>query len=394
MKIGIDYTSAANQGAGIGRLTRNIVRALAESERAQNEYTLLIQGRELPFPPPAPDPRNVASGIKNANWREVRTRINERWWHRIWHRLRLPLPVEWVIGPVDVFHSPDFTLPPTQRRTRTIVTVHDLSFLRLPHCFEPALLAYLNANVPPSVRRADCVLADSDNTRQDVIELLDVPPERVRTIYCGVEARFRPIDDAEQLERVRSKYDLPERFILSLGTIQPRKNYGALIRAFAGLKPGETSLVIAGGKGWLYQDVFQTVTDLGVQDRVLWPGFVDDVDLPALYNLAELFAFPSLYEGFGLPPLEAMACGTPVIVANNSSLPEVVGDAGLLVDAGDVDALGGAVERLLDDAVLRRSLAERGLHRAKHFTWQKAAQALLKTYEDSYAAKIYAPSTA
>lgn len=399
MKIGIDYTSAARQGAGIGRLTRNIIRALAEMERSKHEYTLLVQGRDLPFPPATPDPRNVATGISNANWRERRTRISERWWHRIWHKLRVPLPVEWVIGPVDVFHSPDFTLPPTQRRTRTIVTVHDLSFLRLPHCFEPALLDYLKTNVPPSVRRADCVLADSENTRRDAIELLDLPPERVRTIYCGVEPRFCPIDDTEQLERVRARYHLPARFVLSLGTIQPRKNYGALIRAFANLATQDLvardlSLVIVGGKGWLYQDVFQAVSDLGLQDRVLLPGFVDDVDLPALYNLAEYFVFPSLYEGFGLPPLEAMACATPVIVADNSSLPEVVGDAGLLVDAGDVDAIGGAMQRLAGDTALRHTLVERGLRQARQFTWEKAAQALLETYEEVYGSKINASSTA
>ena len=393
MKIGIDYTSAVRQGAGIGRLTRNIVRTLADTDRAKHDYTLLVQGRDLPFPPPTPDLRNVASGISHANWRERRTWIDERWWHRIWHRLRVPLPVEWLVGPVDVFHSPDFTLPPTQRRTRTIVTVHDLSFLRLPHCFEPALLDYLKANVPPSVCRADCVLADSENTRRDAIDLLDLPPERVRTIYCGVEPRFGPIDDTSQLERVRARYHLPARFVLSLGTIQPRKNYGALIRAFADLEARDLSLVIVGGKGWLYQDVFQAISDLGIRDRVLLPGFVDDVDLPALYNLAECFVFPSLYEGFGLPPLEAMACGTPVIAANNSSLPEVVSDAGLLVDASDVAAIGGAVQRLVDDAALCRTLAERGQRRAGEFTWEKAALALLETYEEAYGSKIDASST-
>lgn len=380
MRIGIDYTSAVHQGAGIGRLTRHIVQALAEIDR-QNEYTLLVQGRELPYPPSQSDGRNVASGIAHANWREVRTWVNERWWHRIWHRLHAPIPVEWVIGPVDLFHSPDFTLPPVRKGTNTIVTIHDLSFMRLPHCFEPALLDYLNANVPTAIRRADQVLADSENTRRDVIELFNVPAERVRTIYCGVEGRFHPIQDRQKLEAIRRKHHLPPRFILSLGTIQPRKNYGGLIEAFSRLPFPDLALVIVGGKGWLYQDTLQRAQALGLADRVLFPGFLADEDLPAVYNLADAFVLVSLYEGFGLPPLEAMACGTPVIVSNNSSLPEVVGEAGLRVEATDRQAIADALTRVLDDQTLRQTLIERGLARASQFTWGKAASELLASYQ-------------
>ena len=366
-----------HQGGGIGRLTRGVVRALADIDR-ENEYVLLIQGREVLHPPPVPHPRNVASGISNGNFCEVRTWIDERWWNRIWHRLRLPVAVEWVIGKVDVFHSPDFTLPPTRRITRTIVTVHDLSFLRMPHCFPPPLLAYLTACVPRAVRRADHVLADSQSTRHDVISLLDVPEERVSVLYAGVEDRFRPIGERAELERVRHKYDLPPRFILSVGTVQPRKNFGRLIAAFARLKEPGLSLVIAGGWGWMYEEVQEAAREMG--DRVSLLGFVDDADLPALYNLAEVFALPSLYEGFGLPPLEAMACGTPVVVGDNSSLPEVVGDAGLLVEATDTEAIAAALDRLLHDRALRQRCRERGLARARHFTWERAARKLLTIY--------------
>ena len=380
MRIGIDYTSAAHQGAGIGRLTRNVVRALAEIDQ-ENEYTLLVQGREIPYPPAVPHGRNVASGIPNANFGEVRTWISERWWTRIWHRLRLPIPVDWVVGSIDLFHSPDFTLPPTRPGTRTIVTVHDLSFLRLPHCFEPALLDYLAVHVPRAVRRADRVLADSESTRRDVIELLGIPGDKVSVLYSGVEPRFQPIHDPQTLEGVRLKYDLPPRFVLCVGTIQPRKNHAALIEAFTRLDTSDLSLVIVGGKGWLYEDVFHKIRELGMRDRVHLTGFVDDRDLPVLYNLAEVFAWPSLYEGFGLPPLEAMACGIPVVTANNSSLPEVVADAGLLVDAADTQALAHALARVLNDPALRRTLVARGLARAREFTWHKAAQTLLATYK-------------
>ena len=383
MRIGIDYTSAAHQGAGIGRLTRSVVRALAEIDH-ENEYTLLIQGRELPYPLSLPSAgagtRNLASGIQNANFREVRTWINERWWNRIWHRLRLPVAVEWVIGSVELFHSPDFTLPPVRSDTRTIVTIHDLSFLRLPQCFEPALREYLVANVPRAVRRADWVLADSESTRRDVIELLNAPQDRVSVLYPGVEPRFCPISDSRVLESVRRKYNLPPRFILSVGTIQPRKNYAGLIAAYAHLDIADLSLVIVGGEGWLYNDVFAQVRDMGLEGRVLFTGFVDDGDLPAVYGLAGVFAFSSLYEGFGIPPLEAMACGTPVVAANNSSLPEVVGAAGLLVDASDTEALADALTQVLNDSTLRRTLVERGLTQARRFTWKNAAETLLATY--------------
>lgn len=379
MRIGIDYTSAAHQGAGIGRLTRNVVRALAEVDQ-ENEYTLLVQGRRLPYPPGTPHPRNTASGIPSANFREVRTWIDEHWWNRIWHRARLPIDVEWLVGQVDLFHSPDFTLPPMRSGTKSIVTIHDLSFLRLPHCFERALLEYLTSNVPRAVQRADWVLADSENTRQDVIELLGVAEERVTVLYPGVEPRFRSIDDAQLLSSIQEKYVLPPRFILSLGTIQPRKNYAGLIRAFARLSMDDLSLVIVGGRGWLYEDIFSQVQALGLEGRVFFPGFVDDADLPAVYNLAEAFALPSLYEGFGIPPLEAMACGTPVVVADNSSLPEVVGDAGLLVDVHDTESLAEALACLVQDTALRQTLVERGLVRARRFTWPGAARTLLETY--------------
>jgi glycosyltransferase involved in cell wall biosynthesis len=386
LKIGIDYTSAAHQGAGIGRLTRNVIGALAQVD-LENQYTLLIQGRELPADGvhPAVDGacqvRNVASGIQNNNFCEKRTWISERWWTRIWHRLHLPFCVEWILGPVDLFHGPDFTLPPLRADTKAVVTVHDLSYLRLPHCFKPALLDYLVSNVPRAVQRADWVLTDSESTRRDAIELLQVPEDRVSVLYPGVEPRFRPIADSEGRRRVRKKYGLPERFVLSVGTIQPRKNYARLVQAFSRLRAPDLSLVIVGGKGWLYDELFQQVKELNVQDRILFTGYIDDSDLPLVYNLAEVFVFPSLYEGFGIPPLEAMSCGIPVVAADNSSLPETVGDAGILVNARDVESLAEALARVIDSPSLSQTLIELGLERAKRFTWQKAAQTLLSTYE-------------
>jgi glycosyltransferase involved in cell wall biosynthesis len=290
--------------------------------------------------------------------------------------------VELATGPVDIFHSPDFILPPV-RRAKTLVTVHDLSFIRVPECADPNLRAYLNKVVPRSVDRADLILADSQNTKDDLVELLSAESDRIEVVYPGVEERFRPIEHQALLEGVRRRYNLPPRFVLGLGTLQPRKNFITLIEAFADLRFAicDLHLVIVGGKGWLYEGIFATVERLGLEDKVVFPGFVADEALPALYNLADLFVFPSLYEGFGLPPLEAMACGTPVVTSNSSSLPEVVDEAGLMVEATDIETLTEAMKRVLEDSALRARMIAKGLEQARKFTWEKAAAKLLSLYE-------------
>jgi glycosyltransferase involved in cell wall biosynthesis len=377
MHTGIDYTAAVRQGGGIGRYTRNLIGALAELD-LESQYTLFVAGG-----------RAVVDGLESwpGNFRVRWVPLSDRWLHILWQRLRLPVPIQVVTGPLDLFHSPDFVLPPLGR-TPAILTVHDLSFLRVPQFFVPGFRDYLEGAVSRAVRRARHILADSESTRRDLMELLAVEPERVTVLYPGVEARFQPVQDAAALSRVRARYDLPESFFLSLGTLQPRKNLSGLVEAFGQLlaagndvaRMEELQLVIVGGQGWMFEDVVSRVQRLGLTERVRFPGFVDDVDLPAIYNLATAFAFPSWYEGFGLPVLEAMACGLPVIAADNSSLPEVVGEAGLLIDAGDTEALAGGLARLVSDEDLRASLAAAGRQQAAHFDWGRAAQQLLEIY--------------
>jgi glycosyltransferase involved in cell wall biosynthesis len=293
-----------------------------------------------------------------------------------------------ITGRLDLFHSPDFVLP-FVGRTPALLTVHDLSFLRVPQYFVPGFRDYLEQAVSRGVSRAHHILADSESTLSDLVELMGVSRERISVVYPGVERHFSRIEDVQILARVADRYSLPKRFVLGLSTLQPRKNFEGLIEAFRLLlaqaserrEIADLHLVICGGLGWMWEELEGRVTQHGLSDRIHFAGFVQDEDLPALYSLATVFAFPSWYEGFGLPVLEAMACGTPVVAANNSSLPEVVGEGGLMVDAGDPEELAAALQRVLVDHNLREHLVAAGTVHARRYTWYNAAVSLVSIYE-------------
>jgi glycosyltransferase involved in cell wall biosynthesis len=238
--------------------------------------------------------------------------------------------------------------------------------------------------VPRSLARADHVLADSESTKQDLIQLFDIEPETITVVGAGVEERFRPLTDPTVLAAVRRRYGLPpdRQFILGLGALEPRKNFTGLIDAYSRSPVCQTHhLVIAGGKGWLYQDIFAAAESSPVAGRIHLIGFVADDDLPALYSLADVFAYPSHYEGFGIPVVEAMACGTPVVCADNSSLPEVAGRAALQVAATDIAALADALHRLTTDEALRQQAIAEGFAQARKFSWPAATKRLLRVYQ-------------
>lgn len=368
MRIGVDYSAAVWQGAGIGRYARALVGELLRLDR-EGRYVLLypagFPGRPAPF----------LAHLRHLDHPRLQLRslpLSDRYLAVLWQRLRLPLPVEVFTGRLDLFYSPDFVLPP-QLSGRRLLTVHDLAFLVHPECAVPSLGWYLRRAVPRSIARADLLLADSEHTRQDLVRLLNVPPERVEVLYPGVEPAFHPMERTT-LGEVRARYDLPERFLLTVGTIEPRKNLPRLLEALSGLPEHlRLPLVVVGRPGWLYEETFAAVKRYGLQKGVRFLGFVPQEDLPALYNLALALLYPSLYEGFGLPPLEALACGTPVLTSRVSSLPEVVGEAAVLVDPADVSSIREGLRRLLEDEELRTRLREQGLARASEFTWEKAA---------------------
>jgi len=369
-RIGIDYTAAIYQQAGIGRYVRELVAALADSAGEQDDKFVLFVAGTRGDRPPAPSGCRYAPSI-----------LSERTHARVWHRLKLPLPVELWTGRVDAFHATDFTLPRTRPLTRTVLTIHDLAFEKYPDETMPGMLDFLRSAVPESAQRADHIIAVSEATRRDVIDMYSVPAEKVTAIAHGVSTPYSPVVSGRETA-VRDNYRLRDGpFVLTVGTLQPRKNHLRLVQAFARVR-SDASLVIAGGKGWHYAAVRSEVERLNLGERVIFTGFVADADLPDLYRAATVFAYPALYEGFGLPALEAMACGVPVVASNTSSLPEVVGEAGLLVDPMDVDALADAISHVLEDSALRADLRDKALARAKQFTWQHTAEMTRQVYRN------------
>lgn len=291
----------------------------------------------------------------------------------------------WVLrrAHLDLIHGLAYVLP-LWLTVPAVLTIYDLTVFQVPERFRSANRSYLRLMTRLSARRAQMVCAISESTRADIVRRLGVPRERVTVVYPGCDSRFVP-QPVDEVVAFRARRGLAERFVLYLGTLEPRKNVAALVRAFAEVVESNRQefphhLVLAGARGWHYADVFAEVERLGLQDRVHFPGFVPASEQPLWYAAAEVFVYPSLYEGFGLPVLEAMACGTPVLTSNAASLPEVVGAAGLTVAPEDEAALADCLRELLRDGPLRASLRERGLLQARRFSWLESARAQTRTY--------------
>jgi glycosyltransferase involved in cell wall biosynthesis len=363
MRIAIDYTAAIRQEAGIGNYVRYLVGAMLEQDK-ENQYTLLTSGRpthERPFP-------------KAANVRARSLVIPDRYLNILWYRWRLPLSATFFTGHVDIYHGPDFVLPPINGKVRKIVTVHDLAFIKHPEYAVPELAAYLKKVVPEAVASADVIAAVSHATRQTLVEYFKTPPEKIIIIPNGIRSHFRRITDPILLAATRNKFGLQHPLVLGVGTLEPRKNHSGLIKAFhkaqsaAGKQRRPAMLALAGGPGWLYDETQELIAKLKLEKKVRFLGRVSELELITLYSLADVFAFPSFFEGFGVPPLEAMACGAPVITSNTSSLPEVVGDAALQIDPHNTGELANAINRLLEDQALQEELRQKGFARAQLFT--------------------------
>jgi glycosyltransferase involved in cell wall biosynthesis len=303
---------------------------------------------------------------------------------RLWTHLRLGLEV--ATRPPDVLFVPSHVLP-LFTRPLAVVTVHDLGYLHFPQAHPPRQRRYLNWSTRHNARTARVVIADSEATRGDLVAHYGVPAGKIVVAYPGPEPDLAPVRDAQAIAAVKRRYGIQGDYFLHVGTLQPRKNLARLIQAFANLlaaaPQSNVQLVLAGKKGWLYGDLFRQARRLELDGRVLFPGYVDETDKAALLSGALAYVLPSLYEGFGFPALEAQVCDTPLISANTSSLPEVAGDAALLVDPLDADELAGTMGRLLSDAGLRADLVDRGRRNRARFSWRACAETVMAALEST-----------
>ncbi len=290
------------------------------------------------------------------------------------------LPIQLMREEIDLIHSLAFAQPLFTPRPG-VVTIYDLSFLLFPEGLNSWKQFYLRYITPYAARRSRRVIALSQSTKNDLSILFGIPEEKIEVIPCGVDPRFRPLN-GDLVSRFRQRRGLPAQMILFVGTIEQRKNVSLLLEAYAQIKKDiPHALVLTGAKGWGADGVFAQAERLGLAD-LIFAGYVEQEELPLWYNAADLLAYPSLYEGFGLPPLEAMASGTPVLTSNTSSLPEVVGDAGVLVDPQNADEIARAMLKVLRDKGLQEEMRKRGIERAKRFTWQGAAEETVRVYEE------------
>jgi glycosyltransferase involved in cell wall biosynthesis len=356
MKIGIDVQTTLGQKSGFGFYVKNLVEHLLKVDRA-NEYVLIAPDTQTDFTTP------------------------QRF---VWDQFSFPRRAS--KADVDILHQPCFSAP-IFYKGKVIITIHDLISHYFPQNMPTGSRLYFSKWMPLTYNRAQKIIAISENTKRDIMSLLKIPEEKIVVIHSAVGEEFKPIEDKKKLAQVKEKFKTGEKFILDVGTLEPRKNLPFLVKAYdKALKTGKIThnLVLTGKKGWYYESLFELIKELKLEDKVILPGYVPDEDLPSLYNAADLFCFPSLYEGFGFPPLEALSCGTPVIASDNSSIPEVVGDAGVLLPIDDEKVWADNIVKVLTDNNLRQKLSEAGLKQAQKFSWAKTARETVKVYEEVY----------
>ena len=364
MRVGIDARLFHHQPAGISHYTKHLIEELAQLDR-ETTYTVFQHRKH----------REPMVRAPNFLRRTLFTPV-----HR---RVEQPmLAAELSFHSLDLLHSTDF-IPPLYSNIPSVITVYDLAFLRWPQFLTESHAAYYS-QIDRAVRHAQHIIVPSQSTKNDVVGQLGASPKKISVIYGAAASLYRPLPRARCRATMRAKYGIPEQYIFFVSTIEPRKNIGGLLNAFHHLRKRynveDVGLVLAGKPGWLYEEVFRRVEELDLKQSTFFVGRVPDEDLSQLFVGARCHVHPAFYEGFGLPPLQAMACGTPTIVGNTSSMPEVVGDAGLIVDPSDWEEIAVAIHRLLTDDELHAELRQKGLQRASVFSWSRAAAETLAVY--------------
>ncbi len=356
MKIAIDIQSSSGQKTGFGGYVQNLVDALKKID-TENEYVLISSKKKRNLNTPA--------------------RI---WWDQV------ALPYKVFSKKVDVFHMPAFSAP-IFYSGKMVANCHDLIGKLFPENFSLSSRFYWAHLLPFSVKKANKIITISESSKRDIIRLLGVPEDRIKVTYLAKNSNFRPIENLDLIKKNKEKYSKGRPFILYVSTLEPRKNHLNLLKIFNIIVKEHKikhNLVLTGKKGWYYKELYDFINKENLEDRVVFAGYVPDYDLPALYNAADLFVFPSLYEGFGLPIVEAQACGLPVISSNTSSMPEIVERSGILLNPKDVEVWADNIYKVLTNENMQKEMREKGLLQAKKFSWEKCAQETLQVYEEVY----------
>lgn len=368
MTIYLDVSAAVHARSGLGRYAESLTRALLAR---YPEQLALFFNQDATIRPLA--------GLDQLPHRTIQAGY-KRWRMQVWIGQLLRQDFGRLLPGATLYHATEHLLMPLPG-VPTVLTIHDLIFRHFRQGHKLLNWAFLNLTVPLFCRRADAIVAVSEHTRSDLIRSYHLPPEKITVIYEAAAPEFVP-QPAERIEQARQRYGLPPRYLLTVCVIEPKKNHAGFLCAFERLCRDEPDLywVIVGSKGWLYESFFRALERSPARVRVVLPGYIADADLPAVYAGAQAFVFPSLYEGFGLPPLEAMACGTPVLSSDSTSLPEVCGDAAAYFDPRNVDSMIAAARRVLSDPPLQEAMSGHGLEQAAQFSWLKTAEKTWQLY--------------
>ncbi len=380
MKIGIDIrTLVESRYSGVSEFSHNLIKEILKLDK-KNKYKLFYNSS-----------RNLSSRLpkfEQSNSKIIKTKYPNKIFNNIMQKI-LGWPKLDRLLDVDLFFLPNWGFFATSNKCKRVVVIHDLSSVLFPRYFSiKRRIWHQLINLEKNISNFDKIIAVSENTKKDIVELFKVPENKIKVIYSGLDGKYRTLleNDVELIE-TKNKYNLPDKFIFFLGTLEPRKNVDGLIKAYNIFRDNNKDLdnyklIIAGGRGWKYRHIFKELEKSVYKNDIDFIGYVDDSDKIALYNLADVFVFPTFYEGFGFPPLEAMACGTPTITSFSSSLPEVVGEAALMIDPHNPGEIAEAIEHILVDDWLKRDLTSKGLARAKRFNWETTAKKYLNVFTE------------
>lgn len=364
MKIAIDIREAGAEKTGKGWYTYNLVFELLKLD-SKNEYTLYSDNEKNPY-----------KEFKNAHLQHIKGN-GLRWHLNVLKDLKIQRP--------NIFFAPTSYIIPSlaPKWLRVIITVHDMVAFLFPSTHKAKAVIIERLTLRNAIKKAAQVFVVSENTQKDLLKRFKYPQNNIHLVPCAPADFYKEPVKQEELAKFKLKYKLPEQFILAVGTLEPRKNFATLIKSFVIIKSKlpESKLVIVGKKGWKYEHIEATLKQYKLENDVIFPGYLDNEDLRKMYSVATVFVFPSLYEGFGIPPLEAMACGCPVVSSNVASLPEVIGDAGILIEPKNARKIADSVVSLIENDQVRNMLIERGHRRAEKFSWKTSAEAALAVFE-------------